>query len=49
MTSKELVSKYRKIYKGKTGLDISEQDAYDQAMKLVTLVDAVYKPISNKI
>ncbi len=45
MTKEELVEKYKAIYKRKTGKDLSDQDALEQATKLITLVKAVYRPI----
>ncbi len=48
MTNEELVQKYKEIYKRKTGLDLSEQEALDQAMSLITLVNSVYKPIPKQ-
>lgn len=49
MTNKELVEKYKEIYKRKTGLDLSDQEALGQAMNLVTLVNSVYKPIPKQL
>lgn len=48
MISKELLEKYKAIYRKKTGKDISDQDASEQAIKLLTLVKAVYKPMTVK-
>ncbi len=45
MTTEELVRRYKEVYKSKTGKDVSDEDALDQAMKLVTLVEAVYKSL----
>jgi len=42
MTTEKLVQKYKEIYKSKTGQEISDEDALDQAIKLVTLVKAIH-------
>ena len=47
MTNEDLVKKYKAIYKKKTGEDLSDEEAFSQAISLVTLVNAVYKPIKN--
>lgn len=41
MTNEELVRRYRELYKKKTGEELSEEEAFDQAMKLVTLVEVL--------
>ena len=41
MTNEELVRRYRELYKKKTGEDLPEEEAFDQAMKLVTLVEVL--------
>jgi hypothetical protein len=41
MTNEELVKRYKAVYKEKTGLELSDEEAFDQAMKLVTLVGAL--------
>ncbi len=48
MTTEELVKKYKAIYKKKTGQDLSDEEAFNQAMSLITLVNAVYRPIKTK-
>ena len=42
MNTDTLVRRYKEVYKRKTGKDLSDEEALDQAMKLVTLVEAVY-------
>ena len=42
MSNAELVEKYKALYKKKTGRDLSDHDALEQALKLVTLVKAVH-------
>jgi hypothetical protein len=48
MTNEELIKKYKKIYRRKTGKNLSDKVAWDQAFNLITLVDAIYKPINSK-
>ena len=48
MTNEELVKRYKAIYKKKTGMDLSDEEAFSQAMSLITLVNAVYKPIKKR-
>lgn len=45
MISDEMLQKYKQLYKEKTGEDLADQEALEQAIALVTLVDAVYRPI----
>ena len=45
MTTDELVKKYKRLHEEKTGVEISDEDVLEQALKLVHLVDIVYKPI----
>jgi len=47
MISKEHLDKFKEIYKKKTGKDISDQDALESAIKLITLVKAVYRPMTK--
>ncbi|MDP3792206.1 MAG: hypothetical protein Q8Q89_00555 [bacterium] len=47
MISKEALEEYKKIYKNQFGIDISDEEALDQAIKLLTLVDRVYRPIKK--
>ncbi len=41
MTNDELVKKYKAVYKQKTGQELRDEEAFEQAMKLVTLVKAI--------
>ena len=47
MVSKEALEEYKRIYKDQFGKDISDEKALDQAIKLLTLVDMVYRPIKK--
>lgn len=46
--SKETLEKYKTIYRKKFGKDISDQEALEQATKLITLVKAIYKPMTKE-
>ena len=47
MTTDELIQRYKKLYKRKTGKELTDDEALDQAVKLVTLVEAIYRPITK--
>ena len=46
--TKETIEEFKKIYKSKTGQEISDQDALESATKLITLVKAIYRPIKQE-
>ena len=48
MISEKALQEFKPIYKKKTGNDISDQDALESATKLLTLVNAVYRPIKKE-
>ena len=48
MNNEELVRRYKEIYKRKSGKDLSDQDALEQAIALITLVDVVCRPIPKQ-
>lgn len=48
MISDEIVQKFKALYKKKSGKDLSDQEALDQATILINLVSAVYRPTSKK-
>ena len=43
-----MLEKYKTIYRKKFGKDISDDGALTQATKLVTLIKAVYKPMTKE-
>ena len=47
ISSKEL-EEFKKIYKKRFGTDLSDQDALEKATKLLTLVKAVYRPMTKE-
>ena len=48
MISEEALEEYKKIYKEEFGKDISDEDALGQATSLLTLMNAIYRPITVK-
>ncbi len=42
------ISSYQTLYKEEFMEDITEEDAYTQAVKLIELVRAIYKPITKE-
>ena len=43
----EQITEFQLLYKEQFGKDISREEAYDQAMKLITLVKIVYKQMTE--
>lgn len=48
MISDKALQEYKKIYKKKFGKEIDDVTAMEQAASLLTLVDAVYRPIKKE-
>lgn len=48
MISDKALQEYKEIYKKKFGVDIDDATAMDQATNLLTLVNAVYRPIKKE-
>jgi hypothetical protein len=48
MIDDEFLDKYKQIYKKKFHKDISDQEALEQATKLLCLVKAIYKPMTKE-
>ena len=48
MISKESLEGFRKIYKKRFGENISDQVALEKATKLLNLVKAVYRPMTQE-
>lgn len=47
MLSHKQVSKFQTIYKNRFGKEISKKEAYEQGVKLIRLVELVYKPMTE--
>ena len=48
MLSDEQVLKFQMLYKKRFGKEISREKAYEQGIKLIRLVELIYKPITKK-
>jgi len=48
MISEKALKEFKKIYKKKFDIDLSDQDALDSATKLLNLVEIVYKPMTKE-
>jgi len=47
MLSKEQITKFQKLYKNRFGVKISREQAYEKGIKLIRLVELIYKPITK--
>lgn len=47
MLSDEQITKFQDLYKVRFGKDISREDALEQGIKLIRLVELTYKPMTN--
>jgi len=43
----EQVTKFQELYKNRFGKNISREDALEQGIKLIRLVELTYKPMTN--
>ena len=46
--SDEDILKFQALYKSEFGIEISREDAYEKGIKLLGLMSAVYKPMSEE-
>lgn len=46
--SDEDILNFQVLYKNELGIEISREDAYEKGIKLLGLMSAVYKPMSDK-
>lgn len=46
--SDEDITNFQTLYKSEFGMEISKEDAYEKGIKLLTLMSAVYKPMTEK-
>ena len=46
--SDEDIAKFQALYRSEFGMEISREDAYEKGIKLVQLMSAVYKPMTEK-
>ena len=48
MLTDEQIKKFQELYKNRFGEEISREVAYEIAMKLIQLIELVYKPTEDK-
>lgn len=48
MITDEQITKYQTLYKNRFGKEISKEEACEQGIKLIRLVELVYKPITKE-
>lgn len=48
MLSDEQITKFQTLYKNRFGKEIGQEEAYEQGVKLVRLVELIYKPMTEK-
>ncbi len=46
--SDEDITKFQALYKSEFGMEISREEAYEKGVKLVSLVSAVYNPMTKE-
>ncbi len=47
MLSHEQITKFQMLYKNRFGKEISREEAYEQGVKLIRLVELIYKPMTE--
>lgn len=47
MLSEEEITKFQMLYKNRFGKEISREEAYESGVKLIRLVELVYKPMTE--
>lgn len=47
MLSDDQISKFQALYKKHFGEEISRDEAYEQGVKLIRLIELVYKPMTE--
>ncbi len=47
MLTEQQITKFQAIYKARFHRDLSREEAYEQAVKLMRLVELIYKPITE--
>ncbi len=48
MLSDEQIKTYQTLYKNRFGKEISREEAYEQGVKLLRLIEIIYKPMTEK-
>jgi urease accessory protein UreF len=47
MLAEEQIKAYQTLYKNRFGKEISREEAYEQGVKLIRLIELIYKPMSE--
>lgn len=47
MISEEQIKTFQMLYKNRFGKDISQEEAYEQGVKLIRLIELIYKPMTE--
>jgi len=47
MLTDEQITKYQTLYRNRFGREISREEAYEQGVKLIRLVELIYKPMTE--
>ena len=47
MLSEDQITRFQQIYKAHFGRDISRDEAYDKGIKLLRLIEIIYKPMTE--
>lgn len=47
MLSDEQITKYQTLYKTRFGKEISREEAFEQGVKLIRLIELIYKPMTT--
>ncbi len=47
MLSDEQIKKFQTLYKNRFGKEISREEAYEKGVKLMRLIELVYKPMTE--
>jgi len=48
MLSDEQIKTYQTLYKNRFGKEISREQAYEQGVKLLRLIELIYKPMTEE-
>lgn len=48
MLSDEQIAKFQTLYKNRFGKKISREEAYEKGIKLIRLVELIYKPMTKE-
>lgn len=48
MLSDEDITRFQTLYKSQFGIEINREDAYEKGIKLLQLMSAVYKPMTEQ-